>query len=161
MLQSTAIRVGAVVVLATAFILGHGVGVHATTLVAISDEALARSAAVIVLGEVLSVESARSPDGAIHTYVAIQPERVLKGGLPLTPFVLKEPGGSVGEQVERIYGAPEFSAGERVLLFLARRRDRTLRTAHLSLGKFSIHRDDRGREFVSQAIGHVWKWGRT
>lgn len=129
-------------------------GAGATSFVAIGTEDLARDAAAIVVGTVVSIESAAQDGEPIHSYIAIDPEQVVKGDLPLSPFVIKEPGGTVGDRVEWVYGVPEFSVGERVLLFLKEGPDGTLHTAHLSLGKFAIGAGAGGEATVRQDLGY-------
>ena len=101
-------------------------------------EDLANSSAAVVIGTVRQLTSVRSRSGAIVTLVQVAVEEVLKGGLADPVITLKEDGGEVGGQREVIFGAPPFQLGEHVLLFLTVRPDGSLRTNHLSLGKFRI-----------------------
>jgi hypothetical protein len=126
----------------------------ATTFVEVDDAELLRSSEIVLVGTVTGVE-ASEPDatGAIYTYVHVQPDRIIKGDLDGGPVVLREPGGRFGDQEERIFGAPEFWTGERVLLFLTRNPDGTLRTNNLSMGKYSLGIDIRGRQTASRDFG--------
>ncbi len=126
----------------------------ATSIIAMSDQQLALSSAYVVTGTVVSIESAAEPDQPIYTYIDIAPERVLKGNLPLETFFLKELGGAVDGRQEWIFGSPEYSVGEHVLLFIDQRRDGTLRTSQLSLGKFILATDASGNQTVQQDIGY-------
>jgi len=128
--------------------------VQATTFVAPTDDELLSAADAVVLGQVLGIESAARADAPIRTYVAIDPEEILVGELPLAPFVIREPGGVVGERAEWVFGAPEFRVGERVLLFLKKGPDGVLHTLHLALGKFSVQREPDGREVALQNAGY-------
>ncbi|GIW40887.1 MAG: hypothetical protein KatS3mg076_1464 [Candidatus Binatia bacterium] len=125
-----------------------------TTLVALSEEELALDATAIVLGHVTEIESLLDENGAVHTYVWLEPEEILKGNLPLEEFVLKEPGGIVGDHVERVVGSAEYTVGERVLVFLKQGADGTLHTAHLSLGKYVVEDDGHGWEVVRPDVGY-------
>lgn len=118
------------------------------------EPTLLRSSAAVLVGTVTAIESGVSAtDGAIHTYVHVQPERVIKGPVGLAPLVLREPGGTVGEDRQVIFGSPEFWVGERTLLFLSRNRDGTLQTNSLAMGKFAIGVDAAGHATAVRDFG--------
>lgn len=109
-----------------------------------------KQAAAIVVGRVLAIE-ARQEGGLnnVWTYVTIAREEVWKGVLTPRELVLKQPGGRTPDAHVQIDGSPEFTVGERVLLFLTRNQDGTPRVAHLSQGKFAVFTDqDTGRAFA-------------
>ncbi len=90
------------------------------------------SSRVIVVGEVQSVKYRRDPvNKGIYTYVEVNVLELIKGQLKKSRVVLKQIGGTVGNKRRFVSGAPEFNAGERVLLFLNTSSDGTLRVAHL------------------------------
>jgi len=110
-----------------------------TTAVMLSDEQLITSSRCIVIGEVTSVIAQwDSNHRSINTYVRVSIERVLKGQFQNDHFVFKQIGGKVGDESALIYGAPEYTTGKRVLLFLDTAYDGTLRIAHLFQGKYDI-----------------------
>lgn len=119
------------------------------------DEAtLLRTSALVMVGRVTAIEvGTAGPDAPIYTYVHVQPERVLKGNTGRGPLVIREPGGRVGRRGEWVYGLPEFSVGERCLLFLARNADGTLQTNNLAMGKYSIDTDAAGHLVASRNLG--------
>src|SRR5262245_52155497 len=125
---------------------------QATVLVAISDEDLARDATVIVEGTVAGIESVAAPGQSIYTFVTIDPSVILKGAIPNAPFVIKEWGGVVNDRADWLWGSPEYTTGEQVLLFLKRGNDGTLHTAQMSLGKFVIE-SSRDGDTVRQDLG--------
>ena len=128
---------------------------RSTTFVLMDEQTLLRSSAAVIVGTVTGIESgAADPDGAIFTYVHVQPERVIKGPLGLDPLVLREPGGTVGDRQQVIFGAPEFWVGERALLFLSRNQDGTLQTNSLAMGKFTLNVDARGRTNAVRDFGY-------
>ena len=116
----------------------------ATTFVLMDEPTLLHSSAAVIVGTVTAIQSGGEADGPIYTYVHVQPERVIKGALGLDPLVLREPGGTVGERREWVYGAPEFWVGERALLFMSRNPDGTLQTNSLAMGKYSLGVDATG-----------------
>jgi hypothetical protein len=125
----------------------------ATTFVLMDEPTLLHSSAAVVVGTVTAIESGGAPDGPIYTYVHVQPERIIKGALGLDPLVLREPGGTVGERREWVYGAPEFWVGERALLFVSRNPDGTLQTNSLAMGKYSLGVDIAGHTTAVRDFG--------
>ena len=110
-------------------------GASATTVVVGTDEALFDQAALIVEGTVAGSRPARSGAAAIE--YELQVERALKGKAPAPELVVRVPGGRGDDgRTLVIWGAPRFSAGERVLLFLGRYPDGAFGPLHLALGAF-------------------------
>jgi hypothetical protein len=126
---------------------------HATTFVLMDEPTLLHSSAAVIVGTVTAIESGGEPDGPIYTYVHVQPDRIIKGALGLDPLVLREPGGTVGDRREWVYGAPEFRVGERALLFLSRNADGTLQTNSLAMGKYSLGVDAAGHTIAMRDFG--------
>jgi hypothetical protein len=109
------------------------VPVGATSYVRMSDEALVDSSPVAV---VVRVEAqAPAPDGRAATDYRVRVEEVLKGQAPES-LTVRVPGGGGGDIRLKVYGAPEFKAGERALLLLRSAADGTWRINQLFLGAF-------------------------
>jgi hypothetical protein len=107
-----------------------------------SDDQLASFADAIVTGRVTDVSTGRDGTGAIYTYVAISVDTVLKGDIAEREIVVKQLGGVIGGEGLGVGDQATFGRGEEVLLFLETRpRDRTLYTAALWQGKWTIDRD--------------------
>src|SRR5512143_3054832 len=127
---------------------------RATTFILMDEQSLLEGSQAVVVGTVTAIESAISEsDGAVYTYVHVQADRIIKGPLDKGPLVLREPGGSVGDRHEWIYGAPEFWVGERDLLFLSRNLDGSLQTNSLSMGKYTVSVDANGRTTAVRNLG--------
>ena len=128
----------------------------ATTAVLLTDEQLAASARVIVVGEVMSLKSQWDGEHQnIYTYVKVHISRTIKGELKSDQIVFKQLGGRVGEASTVIFGAPAYQAGQRVLLFLDTATNGTLRVAHLFQGKYDILNDQSsGKTLVERKIDH-------
>jgi hypothetical protein len=126
-------RVGAaalVMVLAFAAVAG------ATTYVLPPDARLVEQATVIAQATVTAVEPAPI-EGPPSTDYFVQIEQVLKGHVAGGTVVVRVPGGIGTDGIGlRIWGAPHFREGERLLLFLEPRRDGTYGILHLMLGAF-------------------------
>lgn len=93
-------------------------GGRATTLLYKGFEDLTLEADAVVVGTVTAVEAALSPNEEIYSYVTLdQLDPVY--GVPLSSqVVVRLLGGAFGEDVLEVHGAPQFTVGERVLLFL-------------------------------------------
>src|SRR4029079_17804575 len=114
----------------------------ATTVVRPLDEEMIVGARAIITGKVLKVESAIDQQDRIFTYITIKVAEVIKGQIAERRIILKEFGGVVGDRVSVVYGNPQFTRGERVLLYLGTHDDGSLRTYQMFLGKFSIETDE-------------------
>src|SRR6058998_3291072 len=116
----------------------------ATTIVPVADADLVDAAAAIVLADVKAIESRWDPaQRLIFTVITLDVRDSLKGEIPLGPLTIRQLGGRVAGMQAWVEGSPEFTVGERVLVFLSRNADGTLRVAHLYQGKFSIQSDAR------------------
>jgi Ig-like domain CHU_C associated/Dual-action HEIGH metallo-peptidase len=93
-----------------------------------------RSSAVIV-GRVLRSHVERVPDIGVETVTDVALDEAIKGD-PGFLVQLHVPGGVLGDDATLVPGAPSFSDGERVLLFLYRRADGSFAVNDLQLGAF-------------------------
>ncbi|MCI0489036.1 MAG: putative Ig domain-containing protein, partial [Blastocatellia bacterium] len=121
----------------------------AATVVMPSDDDMIIGARAIVRGRVLSMGAALDKDEIIYTYITLRVDEVLKGEITGREIVIKQEGGQVGERGHILYGAPDFTVDEDVLLYLDTRRDGSLRVHQMALGKFSIVGDpNTGHQFA-------------
>ncbi len=127
---------------------------HGTTFVMMDEQSLMESSDLVITGTVTSITSATSGSaGPIYTYVQVHVGRVIKGRVDSDTVVAREPGGSVGERRQWIFGAPEFWVGERTLLFLSRNPDGSLQTNSLAMGKFTLAVDRAGHTTAVRDFG--------
>lgn len=119
-----------------------------------SVEELTKGADVVVIGEVLSTQSEWDPTGrVILTRVDMHVEELLKGSPTGQRLSFQQLGGQVGDTVSVVAGSPSFSRGERVLLFLSRRRDGRFDVENFFQGKFSLEHDPAsGREMAVRRV---------
>jgi hypothetical protein len=128
---------------------------HASVFVAPTDDDLIIGARAIVSARVLSM-SCQSDDasGRIFTYVRLRVQEVFKGQISQREIVIKEEGGQVGTRGSIVFGTPQFTAGENVIIYLDTWRDGSLRVYQMFLGKFSIVSDPRtGESLVFRDAG--------
>src|SRR5438309_1265638 len=130
-------------------------GVRASTFVVPTDDDLIVGARAIVRAKVLSVNcQLDESSGRIFTYVRLRVREVFKGQITNDEIVIKEEGGQVGARGSIIYGTPQFTAGENVVLYLDTWRDGSLRVYQMFLGKFLIVQDPRtGERLVDRDAG--------
>lgn len=127
---------------------------RASTFIIPPDDDLIIGARLIIRGKVLSTSCQADDQRHIFTYIRIRVRQVLKGQIDEPEIVIKEEGGQVGTRGSLTFGAPQFKAGEKVLLYLDARRDGSLRVYQMFLGKFSIAPDTAtGRRFVVRDNG--------
>jgi hypothetical protein len=122
--------------------------VRATVLVPIEFRELVAVASVIVHGRVTDAH-AEWTDGrrSVETLVTVAASDYLKGDLGST-FTIHVPGGQLGRYRTVFVGAPEFRAGDEVVLFL-----RANRIIGLSQGAFRVVADPQsGRPTVVSPI---------
>ncbi len=96
-------------------------GAWAAHVVPMSLETLADHAGQVIDGEVVSVRSYWAEDPRrIESEIVFRQVEYLKGGFANADdaFVLRVPGGTVGEMQMRLCCAPQFATGERWILFL-------------------------------------------
>jgi hypothetical protein len=125
-------------------LLGCTQSVLATTATIPSDDDMIIGARVIVRGKVLSIGSSfDEQQNRVFTYITLRVQEVIKGQISERKIVIKEEGGQVGMRGSRIFGTPEFTLREQVLLYLDTWADGSLRVHQLFLGKFSIVEDPK------------------
>ncbi len=100
-----------------------------------TDESMVDRSPVIVFGEVLAAEPA-PVYGVLSTDFMFQVEEVLKGFVPGSIIVVRQPGGRRPDGlVGSVMGLPTLAEGDRVLLFLDP-ANAVYRTVELALGMF-------------------------
>jgi len=122
----------------------------ATTIVLPTDDQLIAKSPVIIEATVVS-SLAVERNGRIWTETTLSVERALKGGVS-GEIIVREIGGVVGDRITKVFGTPEYAAGERVLAFLTPTPRGDYQTVDLYVGKFTEartlggerlwHRDD-------------------
>ena len=136
----------------TAFVI-LSVALQATVIVPIEFRQLVSIAPVIVHGRVVDVRSVLL-DGrrSVETFVTIEAAEYLKGELGPN-FTIRVPGGQVGRYRTIFIGAPEFHAGDELILFLQTPRASLPHIVGLSQGAFRVVPDPgSGQRMVTTPI---------
>jgi hypothetical protein len=111
---------------------------RATVFVSADLSELSRDAVAIVRGHVVAVDP-QWKDGrkGIETIVSLETETYLKGSLgEVVQF--RVPGGSLGRFRSLVVGAPQFTVGQRVIVFLGSRGPTVPYVLGLSQGVFRV-----------------------
>lgn len=119
-----------------AALVGVPPGAEATTMRKIDLDTLVATADVILLGTVGSSESV-AVGARFWTRTTLVPERVVKGAVE-GPVVVETAGGVVDGIGQRVAGSAQFTEGEQVVVFLARRPDGRLRVRGMAQGKLRV-----------------------
>lgn len=131
---------------------------RATTVVPPSFPELVEKADAIYRGRVVHVESRRvdRADGqgqVIKTFVTVAIERALKGA-ERQEVVLEFLGGKVGEESLMVSGMPQFTIGQRDIVFVQRNGIQFCPLVAMVHGRYRVNRDEAaGREFIARDNG--------
>lgn len=122
---------------------------RATVIVPADLGELARDARAIVRGRVASVEARWTDDHrAIESIVTLEVESTLKGSFgPDVQF--RVPGGQLGRFRSLVVGAPEFTVGQRVVVFLGAQGPSVPYVLGMSQGVFRVVAADGGGWLVT------------
>lgn len=114
---------------------------------------MALDSIAVVNAWVIRVAASADPESdAIHTYVLLEPREILAGSLPAGELILREPGGSLPDRSERIYGVARYAVGDEVVVFVSQADDGTPRTTHMALGKFDVIVAGDGTRVVERTL---------
>ena len=128
-------------------------GLSATVIVPIEFRELVTTTPVIVHGRVTDVRSA-FVDGrrSVETFVTVAAEEYLKGNLG-EHVTFKVPGGEIGRYRTVFVGAPGFTTGDEVVLFLRTPRAALPFIVGLNQGAYRVIADRQtGRRMVTAPI---------
>jgi PKD repeat protein len=143
-----AFRVGLVL----AFALFLTLPVSAATYLPMPDSDLVDGAPIVVRARVLGAATHLEPIAGENRPVTLVTLQVLEAfkGSPDRTFLLRLPGGHVGDVSWWIPGSPKFTPGEEVVLMLGPQPDHPgeLRLTEFGLSKFDVVADDSGHKFA-------------
>lgn len=126
-------RFAPTLVLVLGFLAGSA---HATTVAELSVVDLDRAAEVVVLGDVVEMESYWD-SGLIVTETTIAVEQCLSGVCG-EAIVVTSIGGQVGDIVQQVQGAASFAPGDRVVAFLREDVRQNYVTVGMAQGAFHL-----------------------
>lgn len=129
------------------------VALHATVVLPIEFRELVTSSAVIVHGHVTDARSAFVDDRRdVNTFVTVAVDEYFKGNLG-AHVTFRVPGGQIGRYKTVFVGAPEFTEGDEVVVFLKTPSGGVPFVTGLSQGAFRVLPDARtGRRVVTTPV---------
>ena len=124
------------------------VPVSATVVIPADMGELSRDAVAIVRGRVSAIDARYTEDRrTIETTVTLEVENALKG-TPGPTLQFRVPGGELGRFRSIVVGAPEFSVGQRVVVFLGARGPSVPYVLGLNQGVFRLVRTAGNDEWL-------------
>jgi hypothetical protein len=134
---------------------------RATTVVPPDMTQLVDEADAIYRGRVTDVQARRveRPDGGsvIKTFVTVAVDRVLKGA-EVKETTLEFLGGTIGDETLEVGGMPQFTVGDRGIVFVQNNGQQFCPLVRLMHGRYRIQKDSAsGREFVARDNGRPLK----
>src|SRR5260370_12409019 len=114
----------------------------ATTIVLPNDQQLVAKTPLIVEGHVVR-STPIDVNGTIWTETILAVDRALKGDAA-GEITIRELGGRIDDRITKVFGAPEYVAGENVLAFLTPSPRGDYQTTDLYVGKFTHKRTTSG-----------------
>lgn len=120
----------------------------ATSIVLPTDDQLIAKSPVIIEGTVLSTAPIQQ-GSEIWTETKLAISRTIKGNVS-GAITVREIGGEIGDHITKVFGTPEFTTGERVLLFLTPTPRGDYQTTDLFVGKFSEQLAMNGRRLFTR-----------
>lgn len=123
----------------------------ATTILPTDFAGMVAASPVIVHGRVVDVRAQTTAGRrSIESLVTVTVIDALKGG-GATQVVFRVPGGQIGRYRRVMVGAPEFTAGDEVVLFLSGRAPALPMPFGLNQGVYRVSRD-RGQTMVTPLV---------
>lgn len=123
--------------------LGEAATLPATTVDAPSFDELVAGAEIVFEGRVSKRDSrwvGKDETRRIKTFYSLRVDEVLKGEVA-SPYVLEVLGGTVGETTLKVEGAPEFSVGDQVILFVTDNGTQFVPLVGIMHGHYKFDRD--------------------
>lgn len=129
-------RFPTILVLALTVLLLMAGTASASTVIRLDLNSLVANSDVIVVAQVIDIESALEEDGRVYTSITFRADESLKGH-PGKEFSIRQVGGRVGDIATYVPGMPDFHVDERVFLFLSSVDSHPVVTG-MAQGKFQI-----------------------
>jgi hypothetical protein len=138
-------------VLLTMLLAGSVHGVHATVEVPVEFGEMVQASQLVVHGRVVDVRSQQTGSRrTIETVVTVAVTDAFKGS-PGGEVTFRVPGGEVGRYRRVMVGAPRFTAGDEVIVFLRGTAPALPSVFGLGQGLFRVARTNDGRAVVAPA----------
>src|SRR6195256_870185 len=129
--------------------------IRATTVIPPTFDQLVNDAEFIFQGNVTDVRSQWVGEGGqrqIVSYVTFKVDDAIKGS-PGATYTIRMLGGTVGETTMAISDAPEFTVGDKDILFVEHNGTQFVPLVGIMHGRFHVEQDQAGQEMVTTNEG--------
>lgn len=134
----------------------------ATTMIEFDTGDLTIQADLILQGTVTSTWTEFGENGRyIYTFGMVDVDRVIKGNVQSDAFIIKRPGGSIGEVTMEVPAAADFETGDEVILFLLDDSSYESNILGWEQGRFTIEdgiveqNGKRVSDFIAEVESHL------
>ena len=134
------------------------ISLDAATFVVPPDRDLVHRADAIVIGSPLASYSQPTAEGGIETVTPFSVSEVVSGMNVAGVINVVEPGGTWGDRSMAFAGVPQFTPGERMMLFLKHTGAARWAVEELVLGKFRFATDVRDRQLLVRDADEIVGW---
>ena len=124
---------------------------HATVYAPMDEAMLTSQSAAIVTGTV-TANVVRQDGPRIVTDTTIAVDRVFKGAIDGMTVTITTPGGTIGDTRAVVFGAPRFTEGDQVLVYLQPDAENAVRTTALALGAYRLQTAADGSIVATHAL---------
>ena len=132
--------------------LGACVPAARATVYAPMDEATLTSESASIVTGTVTANVARKTEHRLVTDTTIAVDRVFKGAIDGMTVTVTTPGGTIGDERAVVFGAPQFTQGDRVLLYLQPGASNEVRTTALALGAYRLETAIDGSTIATHAL---------
>ena len=133
--------------------------VFATTFAPLSIKKQIIQSDGIVVGEVINVSSYNNEKGQIVSSAFIKVDKWMGSPVKNNHIEVNFPGGKVGGKAYKVFGAPKFVNGEKVVIFTRNVENQSF-VNNLGLGKFSIKNLGKTQIMVNQIFPNLPEVGQ-
>jgi hypothetical protein len=124
----------------------------ASTFLKVDIPTLKKMSESVVHAKVVDVQSAWNDErSAIFTYVTLEVKGRLHGNAQ-DQFVVRVPGGTVGDFTSEMEGAPQFRKGDHIVAFIARWYDGVPMVAGYAQGLSKVNQDRLGNQILEGGL---------
>lgn len=121
-------------------------------------ESMLREADAVIYAEVTDRAVARNPDDDIpHTFYRMKVEKVITGSVESSELIMRIWGAETDEESVGFVGTPQFSVGDRIIVFVRGNGEEAVPIVNFHWGVFWVDRAPDNTRFVTDAEGYPVK----
>lgn len=133
--------------------------VFGTTFVPLTIKNQIQSSDGVIVGEIINISSFQKENGHIYSRAFIKADKWIGAEVDNDHLEVIFPGGKLGGKVFKVFGAPKFENGEKVVLF-TKNLNQKIYVNNLGLGKFSVKNLGKTQIMVNQIFPNLPEVGQ-